>query len=1030
MARQLSGVIFVAIFLGIGAVGYAQNAETSISFDTHIRPILSNHCYACHGQDEATRESGLRLDVREEAIDYGAIVPGDLAASSLVERIETEDLELRMPPSGSGKELSAAQIELLKNWIEADALYQLHWAFRVVQPVEPPRTDGWTADARNRLEATGIQPIDLFISQRLNAVGLTLSEQADRATLIRRLYQDLLGLLPSVEEVLAFEEDGAPDAYGRLVDRVLENQHYGERWGRHWLDQARYADSNGYSIDGDRVMWPYRDWVIHALNSDMPFDQFTIEQLAGDLLPNATKSQLVATAFHRNTMINQEGGVKADEFRHEAVLDRVNTTGAVWLGLTLGCAQCHTHKFDPITHDDYFRFYAYFNSAADANSTGKTVAVGQGEMFGWSEQQQAWALELPTLQRELTQLKDESGKSSVWAPEEWDWDAVELKSQRIVDGSELQLLDDGSLFAPEGLPGNATYQLSFSSHSDLLTAIRLSVLPDERLPANGPGRAGNGNFVLSDLELLVDGQPVRFAQAWADHSQTGYSVADAIDGDTESGWAINVNDAQTAEGQRMNARHEAIFSLAEPLRVAGKSLTLVMKHDRNVGYQIGRFSVEASDSQPEILTSSLVRDKRRIELQQRVAQLRSKLPAKGATAAQMVMEDLDSPPPTYRLDRGDFLSPAVEEGALLAGIPQILQELRTTEMLSQAATRTSEAAPGKELAGLPAEGCRDALVDAPESVGDVVGPSRLDLARWIVSPSNPLTTRVTVNRVWSRYFGRGLVETENDFGMQGTPPSHPELLDWLAYEFMRHQWSMKWLHREIVMSATYRQSSSIPERSKQVDPQNFLLSHQARVRVEAEIVRDQALSAGNRLTSQIGGPSVFPPQPDGIFDFTQQKKGWPTSQGEQRFRRTLYTTFYRSAPYPLLTTFDSPDFSTTCTARARSNTPLQSLAVANDPMFIEISQALAEAVLNKAGSEVEERLGNMFRRCLARSPTSAEQEVLLAFYQRQLKSFEQSEQASQDFVHAALAGASHAELAAWTAVARVLINTDEFVTRN
>ncbi|KAA5541959.1 DUF1553 domain-containing protein [Roseiconus nitratireducens] len=964
---------------GVPAVAGPPEEATSaaIDFNRDIRPLLSDKCFACHGQDEQARASGLRLDIREEAIDSGAIVPEAPEESSLVDRIGADDEDLRMPPPDSGKELTDEQAALFRQWIAQGAAYERHWAFRPISQPERPTLDATSGQ-------TSRNAIDDFVIDRLRQRGLSLSAPASREVLIRRLYQDLLGLLPEVDEVEAFVNDPSPDAYEQLVDRLLNSEHYGERWGRHWLDQARYADSHGYTIDGSREMWPYRDWVINALNQDMPFDQFTIEQLAGDLLPQATKSQQVATAFHRNTMINQEGGVKADQYRHEAIIDRVNTTAAVWLGLTFGCAQCHSHKYDPVSHQDYYRFYAFFNGGSDANNTGPTVEVGRGEMFGWTPQQQEALAEWKRLRKELQIAESKLAESDV-DPSAWTWDAAEIGDRTTVSNAELQLLTDGSLLAGDDVAPNDTYRLELKGLSEPITAVRLRLLTDPSLPASGPGRAGNGNFVLTDVALELDEQPVRFSQAWADHSQNDYEIGDAIDEDSQTGWAINVNDQQRREGHVMNAAHQAVFVLPKPVATAGRSITLVLRHDRNADYQLGRFAIDTSHSSVPESESRSHWPAEVARLKQRLEAVRPMVPGEGRTVSQMVMAEQASPPETFRLDRGDFLTPATEEGPLQPGVPE----------------------------SIDGDGERAEL------------QSRLDLAKWLVSRDNPLTARVLVNRVWSKYFGRGLVQTENDFGFQGTPPSHPKLLDWLADDLMRNGWSLKALHRRIVRSATYRQSSQVTAEKLAKDPVNQWLSRQSRFRVEGEIVRDQALVVSEKLTPRIGGPSVYPPQPDGVFDFTQQKKSWPTETGPDRYRRTLYTMFYRSAPYPLLTTFDAPDFSTTCTARVRSNTPLQALAVANDPMFVELARGMAQSVLRTHGDDTDATLTTMFRKCFSRSPEPAEMEVLQNYHARQLEYFAAAPQQCREFV-----GEESAPLAAATSVARLLMNKDEFVTRN
>lgn len=974
-----------SLLIAICLSGQHSQAAELIDFNRDIRPILSNHCFQCHGSDQGTREADLRLDFREAAME--ALAPGDVHNSPLIARTEASDPDVRMPPDSANKPLSQTQIDLLKQWVAEGAAYDEHWSFRPVVKPEVPALQG----------AWGQNSVDAFVSRKHTQKNLRPSVAADRAVMIRRLYQDLLGLLPTVSEADAFINSTSLTAYEDLVQRLLQSPHYGERWGRHWLDHARYADSHGYTIDGARVMWPFRDWVIKAINDDMPFDRFTIEQLAGDLLPNPTKPQLVATAFHRNTMINQEGGVKADQFRHEALIDRVNTTGAVWLGLTVGCAQCHTHKFDPLSHDEYYQLYAFFNGATDANNRGKTVSVYEGEMFDWSPEKETQRKELNDLQNKLQQLESTTGANQHLAAAKWDWMTPEFISYKTTSGALLHVQKDGSLLASSAVAANETYRVTFEvplapdNRPQQIVALRLRVLTDSGLPQSGPGRASNGNFVLTGVHLEADGQPVQFVEAWADHSQPDYSIESAIDSNPQKGWAINVGRG-SQKNAKLNAPHEAVFLLpAEHDLDGAKELTFVMRHDRNPNYQVGRFAVDVSTSAPPSMDAH-GSGQQIAKLKSRIAELSRQVPQASKPVAQMVMQDQASIRETFRLDRGDFLTPDIQAGPLLPGIP----------------------------AALLASGT------APKFT------NRLDLATWLVSRQNPLTARVTVNRVWAKYFGHGLVQTENDFGFQGTQPTHPELLDWLAADFMQHGWSLKHLHRTIVMSATYRQSSHVSDSQLAADAGNEWLSRQSRFRVEAEIVRDQALAASGMLTTKLGGPGVYPPQPAGIYAFTQNKKSWPTDIGPNRYRRTMYTTFYRSAPYPLLTTFDSPDFSTVCTRRVRSNTPLQSLTVANDVVFMELAEGLARKTLAEPGLESEaDRCRYLFRLCLTRTPEDEEIRVLLEFLHREIERFTNT----PDDADAAVNLQSHDDLsplqvASWTSMARALLNTDEFVTRN
>jgi hypothetical protein len=978
----------------------AQSAAPAPDFNRDIRPILSNHCFKCHGSDEGSREAELRLDQREAAVVAGAIDPEAPDESALLVRILSDDPDLRMPPA-SGKPLSPQQIELLQRWVRSGAEYAEHWAFqRIVRPAVPAdRNDPW---CRNEIDAFVLQrlrggPNDSPRSASGRRSELAPSRPAEPAVLLRRLTMDLTGLLPTLDEVAEFAATDPDATWPEQIDRLLNSPHYGERWGRHWLDQARYADSNGYTIDSPRVMWPYRDWVIRALNDDLPFDQFTIEQLAGDLVPGATRDQKIATAFHRNTMINEEGGVKPDQFRHEALIDRVNTTGAVWLGLTIGCAQCHSHKFDPVSHEDYYRLYAFFNGAADANNVGETVEVREGELLGWSAEQQQWLAALTTLQAELNALKSQSATGPDLLKRAWDWQPATVVSAMSSGAALLSVEAGGSILTNPAGANRDVFTIRVSGPVDAngqpvpVTAIRLRTLPHESLPAKGPGTAGNGNFVLSDISLRHgDESTQRFLLAGADHSQPNFPVEHAIDDNSKTGWAINADGKQIAMGVSMNSPHTAVFALAPGAAVSG-DFDVILRHDVNRDYLVGHFAIDVSTAAAVTESEAGSGAVRRAELAARISELEQQLPGKGIPAKQMVMQDQSQPPETFLLTRGDFLTPDRDRGALQPGVPR-------------------------------------SLLSGRNSADDLT--SRLDLARWLVSRDNPLTARVAVNRIWAKYFGRGLVETENDFGYQGTPPTHPELLDWLAAEFMESGWSVKHMHRLIVNSATYRQSSRVTPQHA-VDPDNRLLARQTRFRVEAEIVRDLALSASGLLNLHIGGPSVHLPQPEGIYDFTQNKKDWPTATGTDRYRRTMYAMFYRSAPYPLLSTFDAPDFSTVCTCRTRSNTPLQSLTTANDPVFQELALGLARRLMmDDVQTSDELRLQRAFRLCLTRGPESAEILVLQEFLDRERARFRQSATDAAQLTGHAAGDPVTVELAAWASVARLLFNSDEFVMRN
>ena len=752
-----STLMFV-VLMGVGC--FAEELE----YNRDIRPILSENCFACHGFDKAKREAGLRLDTPEGAsasLDSGevAVRGGKPDESELIQRIVATDEEM-MPPHESGKKLSDAQKAMLKTWIEQGARYDKHWAF--IAPTKPvlPKSSGPESGSSEN-------PIDQFIRARLEKEGLAPSPEADPITFLRRLKLDLVGLPPTlleVDEYLAAFQMDPVSSRKDWTDRFLQSPNYGERWGRWWLDQARYADSNGYSVDAPRQIWKYRDWVIDAFNRDLPFDQFTIEQLAGDLLPNATDDQRVATGFHRNTQLNQEGGIDPEQFRIDSVYDRVATTGTVWLGLTIGCAQCHDHKFDPIEQKEYYRFFAFFNNQEEPSLT-----IYPPE------------LNAPTLIAEQKALE---------------------KSVHDIVVKEAESLQ--------------TWEAS-------LTDEQTKALP-------------------KDIQKLI-----------------------------------------TNEKQKRSAAQK-------------RSLYAVGPGENDESFQ---------------------------NLQHRQKEI-DKLLSAGVTT--LVMKELSAPRKTHLFIQGDFTRPADE---VTSGTPAVLPPLDTEA----------------------------SKVD------------RLDLARWIVSPKNPLASRVIVNRVWQHYFGRGLVETENDFGLQGSPPSHPELLDWLAVEFVERGWSLKELHRLIVHSKTYQQSSVDRVDLQEQDRGNYLLARQRRLRLDGEIVRDVELAACGLLSSKMGGPPVYPPIPQGVMGQGQVKREWKVSTGEDRYRRALYTFIYRATPPPSLGVFDAPDGFSTCTRRVRSNTPLQALTLMNDSGFFEFAKAL-EKIIKDEGLEVA------FRRCTSRRPSPEELMVL------------------------------------------------------
>ena len=763
-----------------------EDAEAPVQFTRDIRPILSNNCYVCHGPDDQTRAQGLRLDVAEDAFEYGAIIPGNAAESPLIQRVTAASADDRMPPADTNKELTEEQIALLHRWIDEGAEYERHWSFTAPEEPELPEVanEAW---ARNG--------IDRFVLARLEAEDMEPAPEADRRALIRRVSLDLTGLPPDPERVEAFVNDEAPDAYERLVDELLDSPHYGERWARPWLDIARYADTQGYEKDHPRTIWRYRDWVIDALNADMPFDQFTIEQLAGDLLPDPTIDQLLATAFHRNTMTNTEGGTDAEEFRVAAVVDRVNTTGTAWMGLTVSCAQCHTHKYDPITHADYYSLYDFFNQTADEDR---------------DDERPTLVTPTPAQQAKAEELEAERERLRAWLAGEAEWpqeeDAESLEERAAALDEEIEAFE-----------------------ASLPTTPVMEELPEEE---------------RRDTHILIRGE------------------------------------------------------------------------FQNYGDQV------------------------------------------------------------------------------TADIPDIFGEM-------------SE--------------------DYPRN--------RLGLAKWLVDGDNPLTARVQVNRYWYTLFGRGIVPTVEDFGLQGDLPSHPELLDWLALQFSNElEWSMKELCRLIVTSATYRQSSRATPELLEADPQNELLARGPRFRLEAEQVRDQALAVSGLLNDELAGPSVLPHQPAGTLTPQAFSDYVPElSEGDDRYRRGLYTFWRRTGHYPSFAMFDAPARQVCNIERVRTNTPLQALVTLNDPVYVEAAQALARRIIREAGAEPAERIRRAYELTLARPPQDAELDALLALYEDVRARYAQDPSAAGEMATDPLGplpdDLAAEEAAAWTVVSNVVMNLDEFLTK-
>ncbi len=1256
MRTRFSALLLIAAVIAHHPA--SVRAADAPDYGRDVRPILSQFCFKCHGPDDGQRQAGLRLDTHEGATAKSEsgktpVLPKQPHLSELVRRIESADPDEVMPPASTKRVLTAAQTKTLKDWIASGAEYKPHWSF--VAPVRPT-----IPSVQQREWPCG--GIDSFVLSRLEREQLAPSPEADKYTLIRRASLDLIGLPPTVEEVDEFFNDSSPDAYGKVLDRLLASPRYGERWARRWLDLARYADTNGYEKDRQRSVWPYRDWVVNALNANLPFDRFTVEQLAGDMLPGATLDQRIATGFHRNTMLNEEGGIDPLEFRYHAMTDRVATTATTWLGLTVGCAQCHTHKYDPVTHTDYFRFFALLNNAdePEIDVVRSDIAARRDALL---EQIAAHEIDLP---------------NRFPLPNEFEWTPIKPAIARSMGMATLEIKDDASVFVTGTSPERDTYIVGLESDLTDVVAVRLEALADPALPSKGPGRTPHGNFVLTEVKATLrergtnksddakpgddaqdDAQPLKFVRASADFSQEQFSAEQAIDGNVKTGgWAIH------GPGE-WNVNRTATFFLAEPSGLVGKTTRWTIRLDQNHGmnHTLGKFRISlgrrrANSDQSEAARRLAHRDEKFGEWlareQARVVKWTTLKPvsatsnlalltiqnddsifasgdmskrdiydvsyvvAGGSPATAVSEKNSGEPPeprkwtalrieaiPDERLPKsgpgrvyyegpfGDFFLSTITVTAdgqpvKLTGATQsfanggntaamavdtnqqtgwsinggqgkphvavfrfetpvaktarfdvsllferyyaaglgrfkvsVTDDARPAEASSlpielepalltanivgwgqrrfaapahPTGVQSSDGGPALEASlSHPTALLRHFCNEAPELAverakmdalraqlpafpstlvfqerpannprpthrhhrGEFLQPkelvepavigalpqldrkgmpdgtsqsNRLALAEWLVAPTNPLTARVTANRQWSAFFGRGLVKTLEDFGSQGASPTHPELLDWLAVEFRVPGWDMKRFHRLIASSATYRQSSRVTAELLAKDASNELLARGPRLRVEAEVVRDAMLAVSGLLSDKQLGPSVFPAQPANITtEGTYGGLNWTLSPGEDRYRRTLYTFTKRTSPFALSMTFDGPSGEACVARREVSNTPLQALTLLNDTVFIETAQALGREFAERSGS-VDERLHALFRRALTRPPTDDELALLKRFFNEQSSRLDRKELDATKLAGAG--GPNEALRAAWTLTARAIMNLDEAVTKN
>lgn len=1038
MSRFLSALVTVFV---VSSLARADGDPTAVSFEKDVLPVLQTKCFSCHDAKKA--RSGLRLDVRAKAFAGGetgkpGVVAGKSGESEVYMRVVSKNEKEVMPPKGD--KLTEKEAAALKVWIDAGAKWPdalsgdvkaAHWAFLAPKRSEVPSS---------KFQVPSQNPIDGFVYSRLEKEGLKPSPPAEKPTLLRRVYLDLIGLPPTPAEVDAFVKDESPEAFDKVVDRLLASKHYGERWARLWLDAARYADSDGYEKDKPRFVHFYRDWVIDAFNADLPYDQFVIQQLAGDLLPKTTQASTVATGFLRNSMINEEGGIDPEQFRMEAMFDRMDAVGKAVLGLTIQCAQCHTHKFDPITHTEYYRLFAFLNNAHEASATVYTAdaLAKRADLF-----------------RQMKEIEDDlKHKTPDWKAKMRAWEK-KLRDARPtwtthtpeLDGSGGQknyLLADGSILTAGYAPTKNTEAYAGKTPLKAITAVRLEVLNDPTLPHGGPGRSITGLFGLTEISVEANGKKAKIVSAVADASppesplDKQYDdksnrkrvlgpVEYAFDGKDETAWTTDLGPG------RSNVPRTAVFVFDKPLEVPdGTKVTvrLTQNHggwnsDDNQTNNLGRFRVSFTDAKepkgdtlPQWVKEPT--DKRSEADDAAVFAIwRTTVPEwKDANtkiedlwkqhpkgSSQLILKEMDSPRATHLLKRGDFLKPAEQ---VTAGVPAFLHPMPK---------------------------------DAPAN--------RLGFAQWLTAKESPTTARAFVNRIWQAYFGTGLVGTPEDFGVQADAPTHPELLDWLACEFMTptsrdrqgagaKPWSVKHLHRLIVTSATYKQSSKLTPELKEKDPNNKLLARGPRLRVDAEVVRDIALSVSGLLSPEVGGPPVYPPIPAFMLvpPTSYGPKAWPESTGADRYRRSVYVFKFRSLPYPALQAFDAPTGDFACVKRARSNSPVQALTGLNEPIFLEAAQALGLRILAEGGKTDAERVAFGFKLCVGRTPTNAEAGILLGLYARQAERFADPKAdpwavavRSADDAKKLPNNATPAHLASWVAVARVLLNLDETISK-
>ena len=1028
----------LSAFFFIVVCNSSLSVAATLDYGRDIQPILSEHCFHCHGSDEKSRKGELRLDVREVALKGGesdgpAIVPGKPEASAILARVLSHDPDEVMPPPKEKKPVSAAQAEILKRWIAEGANYAKHWAF------EAPRKEAVPA---------GKNPVDAFVKVKLEAMKLRSSPRAEAATLCRRLHLDLVGLPPSPAAVAEFAQASATDAKAAttaLVEKLMKSPHFGEKWARHWLDAARYSDSNGYEKDLPREQWAWRDWVINAFNKDMPYDQFLIEQLAGDLLPNATQDQIVATGFLRNSMVNEEGAIVPEQFRMDEMFDRMDCIGKATLGLSVQCAQCHSHKFDPITQDDYFGLFAFFNNAYEAQSWVytpeqqkqiaqiKTAVQAAEERL--KKQRPQWEQEMATWEASV------KAKEVAWTPLK----ATELESTSGLNHPTQE--PDLSILTQGHPTTKGDIYVVFEADLKGVTGLRLEALTHRDLPFNGPGRSKYGTWAVSEMVVSYQvpdsdkWEPLKLVNATADFSEPDARLEEEwkadfdkqqkrvrgpvsylIDGSNDTAWR-----ADRGTGLR-NQESVAVVQFEKPLDLpANTKLKVLLRYHHSGGgngrdnTMLGRCRVSTTtaptpQAQPvdyaAVLAMQTAPEKRSPEQQRAIFTAWRKTVKEAKAINDQITAEWKKQPPALT----SVLHLAEREG----------DNARATKLLERGAWDRPKqiVAPHTPSA-----------LHAPEKTDKT---DRLAFARWLADKRSALTARVAVNRVWQAIFGSGLVETSEDFGTRAAVPEYRELLDWLAVDFMEHGWSHKHLIQTILASATYQQSSKATPELLERDPRNRYLARGPRFRMEAEVVRDSALSIAGLLHQKIGGPSIFPPVPQSMLDYNFFKVDyWVPPTGPERYRRALYVFRKRSMPDPVMSTFDAPNGDLACARRPRSNTPLSALTSLNETVFVEAAQALAQRILREGGADDASRANYAYQLCTARSIKPAELQSVLKLLEANRTRLRQGELKAGLIAFSSLtkpeelpADATPNDIAVWTIVSRVLLNLDETMTKS